>query len=279
MPEHDPPNRQSPTTKRQSPHRTVSGKLLLAGSAVGCVALFFIVWVSVRSVEHHIHDNRPALEWSNRAEWIAPAVIKTTLVKPNAANVQYTYNKPRYRDPEFVISPDEERAVFACAELATPGSQTSFTDDITRQALLQHAENQDNFYTQYLLATWHQLNGDTSTADDFYQQAVTDTPKIIVIQYTDPEGNPAAGLKLGIIEIGCDRVIDEGQALDQHLVLVYPSQETDTAGRVYLPVYNTTYRPVFLPQVNGYEITYEHPEGWFKLPTRLGTLTATVRSE
>ncbi len=267
-----------PPATRHQPHATVSGKLVLAGTAVGCVVLFFLVWASLRSTERRVRFDRPNSLWSERAEWIAPAVIKTTLAKPHAANAQYTYNKPRYRDTKFAIPLEEERAVLACAELATPGSNTNFTNDTTRQALLQHAVTQENFYTNYLLATWHRLNGGTQIADDLYQQSIDDAPRIIVIQYTDAEGNPVPDLKLGTIEIGCDRVIDEGQALDQRLVLVYPAQETDPAGRVYLPVYNTTYRPVFLPQPDGYQITYSHPEGWFKLPTRLGTLQANVRS-
>ena len=50
----------------------------------------------------------------------------------------------------------------------------------------------------------------------------------------------------------------------------------DATGRVYLPVYDTVYRPVHLPQPDGYDVTYSHSEGWFKVPTKLGTLTATV---
>jgi hypothetical protein len=269
----------SPTSTkstRRNPHPVVSGKLVLLGTAVGCGVLFLLVWVSLRSIERRMQLERPAQFWSERHKWVAPAVIKTTLVKPNAANAQYTYNKPRYRDTKFVIAPEEEQAVLACAELATPRSNPDFTDDTTRQALLQLADSHDNFYTNYLLATWHRLHGDTQTADDLYQQAIDDAPKIIVIRYTDTNGNPVPHLKLGTIDIGCDRVTDEGQTLDQRLVLVYPSQETDIAGRVYLPVYDTVYRPVTLPVPDGYTITYSHPEGWFKLPTRLGTLTATV---
>ena len=259
--------------RRDKPN-LIDGRLLILGSALGCVVLFFIVLGSLRSVEQHVQDSQPQLIWSERAAWHAPAVIRVTLVKPNAANAQYTYNKPRYRDPGFVISTEEEQAVLTCAQFA---ASPDFADDSSRQGVLQHAVTQNNFYAQYLLATWYELQGDTQTADTLYQQAFTNAPKIIAIRYTDPEGKPIQSLTLDRIEIGCDRVVDEGASLDQRLVLIYPNQTTDKTGRVYLPVYDTTYRPVYLPQPEGYEITYAPNEGWFKLPTHLGTVNATVR--
>jgi len=256
-----------------SPTPTVSGRRLLACSAVGGIIFLFFAWWAFQSVGHHIHDNRPVLTWADRASWFAPSVIQTTLVKPNATNVQYTYNKPRYRDPGLVVSPQEEAAGLACAKLA---ASPDFTDDPTRLGVLQHAATKDNFYAHYLLGTWLQLNNDPTTADVEFQIAITRAPKIIVIRYTDGQGNPVPHLKLDRIEIGCDRVIDEGTALDQRLVLIYPHLTTDRTGRVYLPVYDTTYRPVYLPQPDGYQITYDPNEGWFKLPTRLGSITANI---
>lgn len=262
-----------PTHNSRHPTRGVSGRLILAGTAVGCVILFFIVWASLRSVEHHLRDNRPILRWQNRADWLAPAVIRTTLVKPNAANAQYTYNKPRYRDPGLTLPPDEERAVLALADLAR---SPNFPTDAARQGVLQLADTNQNFYAQYLLAALHELHGETDEANAAYQRAINLAPKILVVQFNDPTGQPVPNLKLGRIEIGCDRVTDEGQTLDQRLVLVYPAQQTDPAGRVYLPVYNTTARPVVLPQPAGCTITYTPPEGWFDLPSHVGSITATV---
>ncbi len=271
------PNPQSPIPNPRSNPRDkpnlVDGRLLIAGTAIGCVILFFIVWGSLRSVERHVKNSRPDLSWADRANWHAPRVIQTTLVKPNAANAQYTFNKPRYRDPGFVISPDEEAAVLACAKLA---ANPDFTNDSTRQNVLQQTDSQDNFYAHYLLATWHQHHGNTQRADTHYQRAADLAPKFIVIRYTDPAGQPVKNLQLSRIEIGCDRVTDEGTALDQRLILVYPMLETDPTGRVYLPVYDTTYRPVHLPQPDGYSVTYKPAEGWFKLPTRLGAIPAHV---
>ena len=261
---------------RHHPTRGLDGRLILAGTAVGCVVLFFVVWASLRSVEHHLRDNRPELHWQNRADWLAPAVIRTTLVKPNAANAQYTYNKPRYRDPGLTLPPDEEQAVLALADLARA---PDFSTDTARQGVLQLAGSGENFYAQYLLATLHELNGETDEANAAYQRATNLAPKILVVQYNDPTGNPVPHLKLGRIEIGCDRVTDGGQTLDQRLVLVYPAQQTDAAGRVYLPLYHTTARPVVLPQTDGYTITYTPPEGWFDLPSHVGMITAIVRSE
>jgi hypothetical protein len=260
-------------SRRQSPTRTISGRLFLAGTAVGCVILFFVVWWSIRTVEHQIQQSRTVLTWADRATWHAPAVISMTLVKPNAANVQYTYNKPRYRDPGFVISPQEEQAILACAKLA---AAPTFTDAATRETLQQSADTQDNFYPHYLLALWHEQHNSTQSVNDHYQRAFDLAPKIIVIRYTDPAGKPVPNLKLDRIEIGCDRVTHEGTALNQHLVLIYPHQKTDVTGRVYLPVYDTTYRPVYLPQPEDYRITYKPNEGWFNLPTRLGTIQSQV---
>ena len=267
------PQPSAPSTKRRDKPNLIDGRLLIAGSTLGCVVLFFIVWGSLRSVERHVHDSRPVLSWADRANWFAPAVIKTTLVKPNAGNAQYTYNKPRYRDPGFEISSEEEQAVQACAKLA---ASPDLSDDSTRQSVLQHADSQDNFYAHYLLATWFQLNNDPSAADAEYQQAIADAPKIIVIRYTDEQDNPVPNLELDRIEIGCDRVTHGGETLDQRLVLVYPHLTTDATGRVYLAVYDTTYRPVYLPQPAGYHVTYTPAEGWFMLPTRLGTIRARI---
>ena len=57
---------------------------------------------------------------------------------------------------------------------------------------------------------------------------------------------------------------------------MYPHLTTDDAGRVYLPVYDTVCRPVMLPTPPGYQVTYTPNEGWFKLPSQTGTITATV---
>jgi hypothetical protein len=265
---------QAPTSTdnpRDKPN-LIDGRLLIAGTALGCVVLFFIVWGSIRSVEHHIRDAQPVLKWAERETWFAPSVIQTTLVKPNAANAQYTYNKPRYRDPGLEISPEEEAAIRACAEVA---ASPRFADLSNEETFYPLADNSGYFYAKYLLATRYALGDDRKNLSSrFYQEAIDLAPKIIVIQYTDVQGNPVADLKLDRIEIGCDRVTDGGETLDQRLVLVYPSLKTDATGRVYLPVYDTIYRPVYLPQPDGYEVAYTPGEGWFKLPTKLGTINA-----
>ena len=267
---------ESATYSPRDPHPTVSGKKILLGSAIGCVVLFFVVWASLRTVEHDLSHSRETLVWADRVDWIAPTAIVTTLVKPNAANAQYTYNKPRYRDPGFAIPPEEQQKVLACAELAR---SPEFTGDTTRRSVLQHAVGPPHFYAQFLLATWHNVNRDSSRANELYQQAFELAPKVLVIQYHDPNGRPVADLELGTIEIGCDRVVDDGTRLDQRLVLAYPMQQTDAAGRIYLPVYDTTYRPVTLPQPVGYNIHYRPKEGWFSLPSRLGAIHAVVLQE
>lgn len=273
MPEHYNPNPQSSTPNPAHPVKGIPGPVMIFASLLGCVVLFFVVWWTLRSVEHHVRDSRPPLAWADRAAWHAPAVIETTLVKPNAANAQYTYNKPRYRDPGLVIPKSEEKAVLACAQHAL---SPDFPDEPTRRGVLQHAGADNQFYLQYLLGTWHRLNNHHDEADTHYQRATDLAPNILVIQYTDTNGHPLAHLQLGRVEIGCDRVTDGGETLDQRLVLVYPHLQTDAAGRVYLPVYATTYRPVYLPQPDGYDITYAPNEGWFKTATRLGAISANV---
>lgn len=258
---------------RDHPAQGIPGPVMILVSALGCVALFFIVWATLRGVEHHLDASRPTLAWADRTNWQAPAVIKTTLVKPNAANAQYTYNKPRYRDPGFAISTEEERAVLACAEAARQWSDPSDAYDLPSS--IAHTPH---FYAEYLRATFFRLGNDRKKqAAKRFQFAIDNAPRILVIQYTDTTGKPVANLKLGRVEIGCDRVTHEGQTLDQRLVLVYPHLETDAAGRVYLPVYDTTYRPVYLPQPDGYQTTYSPDEGWFKTATRLGLIKAQAK--
>lgn len=267
------PDTESTTVAQTHPAKGVPGPVMILGSALGCVALFFIVWATLRSVEHHLDTSRSKLVWADRANWTAPAVIPTTLVKPNAANAQYTYNKPRYRDPGLVISDPEQQAVLDGAQYAL---SPVFPSDAARRGVLQHTGADNFFYLQYLMGTWHRLNNQPDKADAHYQRATDLAPNLLVIQYTDTNGNPVPNLQLNRVEIGCDRVTHEGQTLDQRLVLVYPHLETDATGRVYLPVYDTTYRPVHLPQPAGYTAHYTPDEGWFKLATHTGTLHATL---
>ena len=268
MPDTEPTN-----LKRAHPAKGVPGPVMILGSALGCVALFFVVWATLRSVEHHLSASRANLVWADRATWAAPAVIETTLVKPNAANAQYTYNKPRYRDPGFELTPKDEAMILSTTELAR---SADFQSIATLAGIVMHTPASADFYNDYLIATWHRLHGRDELADAYHQWSVNNAPRTLVIQYNDTQGNPVPGLKLDRVEIGCDRVTHEGQTLDQRLVLVYPHLQTDVAGRIYLPVYDTTYRPVYLPQPDGYKADYTPDEGWFKLATRTGALHAIV---
>jgi len=262
----------TPTTPH-GPHPTVPGKLILLITAVGCVVLFFVVWATVRSVEKDLRDADRELRWAERSSWVMPAVIGMTMVKPNAANAQYTYDKPRYRDPGFDIEGEAERSAKDAADLAdAPG----FLDETTVQRLMNTRHEGAGFYTDYLLGVWLDKQGDQAASEDYFQEAFSHAPKVIAIRSLDNVGEPVADLELGPIRIGCDRVTDGGTRLDQTLVLAYPHQSTDSTGRVYLPVFDTTYRPVALPQTPGYEIDYDLSEGWFKLPSRLGSMIATV---
>ncbi|MEZ6193839.1 MAG: hypothetical protein R3C45_21560 [Phycisphaerales bacterium] len=281
MPDHSPPG---PETKpghgpqglgRDHPHKAIPGPVIILGSALGCVVLFFIVWGTLRAVEHHLNASRANLIWAQRATWTAPAVIETTLVKPNAANAQYTYNKPRYRDPGFELAADNESQALTATELA---KSPDFQSLDTLAGIVMHSAAANDFYTDFLIATWHRLHGRDELADAYYQWSVNNAPRVLVIQYHDPQGNPVANLKLDRVEIGCDRVTHEGQTLDQRLVLVFPYLQTDAAGRVYLPVYDTTYRPAYLPQPDGYKVTYTPDEGWFTTATRFGLIKAQARS-
>ena len=203
MPQPDPAN---PAPKAAGPARLIDGRLLILATALGCVVLFFIVLFSLRSVEQHVRDSQQTLLWSDRANWTAPLVIRTTMVKPNAANAQYTYNKPRYRDPGFTIPAEEEQAVLACADAARQWAQQA---DVLK--VPSPITDTSYFYAEYLRATLLSLGDDKNTqAPKRYQLAIENAPKVLVIQYTDPNGNPVPGLKPGTIEIGCDRVTNEG---------------------------------------------------------------------
>jgi len=256
------------------PGTQIAGKYVLAGTAVGCVVLLGILWVTLKSVEHHIETHRPELEWSQRQDWPTPSVIPVTLVRPNVANAQYTYNKPRYRDPGLTVSDEEENAILSASALA---GSTAFTDQTCRDELEKIDSETPTFYTRYLLARWYELNHDTEQAQELYQQAFDLAPKVLILSYTTPKGAPVTNLELDRVEIGCDRVREKGRVLDQRLVLVYPKLTTDSLGRVYLPVYDTACRPVWLPKPIGYTTEYAQNEGWFNLPSRTGLIRATVQ--
>ncbi|GAB4192641.1 MAG: hypothetical protein Kow00105_06710 [Phycisphaeraceae bacterium] len=267
-------NGTNPSNPDRVPGTQVAGRYVLAGTAVGCVVLLGILWVTLKSVEQHIESHRPRLVWSQRQDWPTPSVIPVTLVRPNVANAQYTYNKPRYRDPGLTVSDEEQNVILSASALA--GSKT-FTEPSCRDELEKLDAASPTFYTRYLLARWYELNHDTESAQDLYEQAIELAPKVLVLSYTTPKGEPVVGLGLGRVEIGCDRVREDGRVLDQRLVLVYPGMTTDSAGRVYLPVYGTACRPVLLPKPAGYTTAYTQDEGWFNLPSRTGLIRATVR--
>jgi beta-lactamase regulating signal transducer with metallopeptidase domain len=172
-----------------------------------------------------------------------------------------------WRNLPFQLSDAEAAAIAKCLELAqqhrsTHNDVNQFTVPEVRaslEAIL--AANPELFYAEYLLGTWHRMNGDNAAADAFLRSAYRHAPVVVIQRYEDAKGKPIASAPVRHYALECNRV--QGGSLDPSLELEYFGLTTDADGCIYLPVYDTVYRRNAMASLDGYDVNYPRL-GWFK---------------
>ncbi len=184
-----------------------------------------------------------------------------------------------WRNLDFQISADEEADVDICRRLATgvygrENGEVLFANDETRQALERVLERRPGFfYAEYLLSTWHRLNGHAQLANDYANAALEHAPVILVQPYVDGAGEPRRGLYIQTFAIECNRV--RSGSLSPSLELRYPALVTDEQGQIYLPAYDTVFHTNSMSLPDGYKTTYPRL-GWFEARGRVSVLPAAI---
>lgn len=248
---------------------TVKGKWILL--MLGLFALLVIVgsWSAIEWAKAR-RAAEPPLDWSQRQNWPSPPVGQTSLEQTGLAKI---FEGGQYRNLSFYVSEREEELVHQLADLATQGVTTLKSEQAGQTLKQLAADHPGQFYAQWMLGTWYRLHNQSQEAAQAYQQAFSEVPGVMKLQYVDAQGNPMPNLEVGTLVLECNRV--ENHTLDPSLHLVFPALVTDEAGFVYLPVYHTIYRLLQMPQPAGYQAKY--PDlGWFDFPGRFGTLPQVV---
>ena len=227
--------------------RTVSGRMVLLWTLVGCVGGTFVaVWLALRWVETTMPPE-PALVWTRRADWPSPPVKWIVLEREGHAP---PFEGRPERHLRLRVTEQERAQIDALAEVARTSQPVETNDDAS------------HFYAAY-------LNGR-------YDEAFTLAPKTIKWRFVDPAGEPIPGLAVGAIEIVCAQFRDG--VLDDGLRLVFPDLVTDDAGCVYLPVYDTAYRVAVLPSSERFAFDLDG-DRWFEFPGRVGAPPPVVVRE
>lgn len=247
--------------------RRIDGRWVLLTLAVLAALVPFMVWRTLRWVEAR-HAAAPPLQWSQRGDWPHIPVRSSTL---QATGIGRLLGGGDWRNIPFHLTEPEEASVLALRELAMAPDFAA--DEVRRSIEAQLEQQPDSFYGHYLLATWHRLHGHADAARAHYNRAFALAPVVLRQPYVTPDGDPAAGLELGAIELECNR-IEFGQ-LDTSLTLVYPELVTDQQGEVFLPAYRTVYRLTARPHPTGYDADYPELK-WFEAPAQVATLPPVV---
>lgn len=216
--------------------------------------------------------------WAKKRGWKARPIEKTTLERQGLQKIL----GPGWRDLDFAIDAEEEADVKKCVILARKvyaklNDKILFAGDDVRDELETILKKRpDFFYAEYLLGTWHRLNGNQQRSQEYYERAFKHAPVILVQSYQNKDGSPLAGAQIQTFAIECNRVQDG--SLDPSLKLVFPALVTDTEGCFYLPSYDTVFRTDDMAHPPGYSIDYPRL-GWFATTVKVGVLpTATVTS-
>ncbi|MFW6336227.1 MAG: hypothetical protein ACOC3G_03775 [Phycisphaeraceae bacterium] len=257
----------STDAKKDRPN-LASGKLLL----IATLSLFIIVpavlAVLVPWVKRDLEQTPRTLPWSDRQEW-EPLPVSPKNLERGMMSAARTDEK--YEDYGFHIPGEAELELMELSRLAH-GSEgfPAFTSAEARERIEQGRQTLDDrfdFYPEFLLAKWHELQGNDERAMRLYEQSFAHAQAALMRKYVNPEGDPVEGHDAGKIIIGFDQV--ENDKINTNLRLTYPHLKTDALGRVYLPVFKTIYR---IERRD--DLTQPPPvrRDWFVMPGQLGEL-------
>jgi hypothetical protein len=244
----------------------LSGKLLIAITLSLVVLVPLITVTTLQWVRRDIADKTEALSWDERQSWQG---MPTTPVSFRRGLMSSARTGKTFEDFGFHLTASREEALRQCIALARQ-SKPQFRQAATRQRLNDLADQYPKvFYANYLLGTWHRLNGKAADAARHYRQAFEKAGTAVIVPYRDEAGQPAQTRAVGELAIALDRVRQD--VLIQDLTLIYPFLRTDATGRVYLPVHpDTPYRLADADQRAGTQP--QRQRGWFTFPGQIGRL-------
>ena len=256
------------TDARKERPNLASGKLLL----IATLSLFIIVpallAVIVPWVKRDLEQTPQTLHWSDREQW-EPLPVSPKNLERGMMSAARTDEK--YEDFGFHVPAEAELELMELSRLAHGGEGfPEFTSEQARERIEQGRQTLDDrydFYPEFLLAKWHELDGDDEQAARLYEQSFAHAEAALLRTYVGPDGEVVEGYDAGEIILGFDQV--ENDKINTNLRLTYPHLVTDELGRVYLPVFKTIYRIERrddLPQPPPVR------RDWFVMPGQLGEL-------
>lgn len=271
----------TPTPDNPTDHTgraTISGRTALLGMFLFLVLTTVLTYALFGWATSRTHV--APLDWSKRAAW-ASSPVQTAALYKDALSGFFKGDDAngQWRDLQFRLTREQEEAMRDCVRIVRnnmeqAGSADAFKKRAVGQALSQIAKAHPKLsYPQYLLGTWHRLNGDQAAADAAYQKAFALADDVIKQQFTGPDSKPATHRAVGTFELALGRIVNKN--LDDSLHLVYPQLVTDERGFIYLPVPHTVYRIVAEPAPANEKATYPR-ENWFDVPYRIGTLDPVI---
>lgn len=264
------------TDSRKERPNLVSGKVLLIATLSLFIIVPVVLAVLVPWVKQDLEQTPRTLHWSDRQAW-GPLPVNSKNLERGMMSAARTDEK--YEDYGFHIPAEAELELMELSRLAH-GSEgfPDFTSERARDRIEQGRQTLDDrfdFYPEFLLAKWHELQGDDEQAARLYEQSFAHAEAALLRTYVTPEGDPVEGYETGEIIIGFDQV--ENDKINTNLRLTYPHLVTDELGRVYLPVFKTIYR---IERRD--DLTQPPPvrRDWFVMPGQLGELQrVTVQPE
>lgn len=187
-----------------------------------------------------------------------------------------------WRNLPFKLSDGDAEAIAQC--LALSQRYNAIHNGVNRFSLPEVRESleallskhPDFFYVEHLLGTWHQMNGNTTLAEDYFLRSYRHAPVVLIQRYEHADGSPIPGAAIRQFEIECNRV--QGGSLDPSLNLKYFALTTDSEGCVYLPVYDTVYRATAMSFPEGFKVGYPKL-GWFESRGKVAMLPVAASKD
>lgn len=219
---------------------------------------------------------RVADPWASRRDWKVTSVKETTL---EVRGWRTLIHRGNWRNLPFQLSQEEQADVRTCVQIAQGfrslhNGNSAFMDDKTRRRLEELIQARPGFfYAEFLLATWHQENGEPSKASDLFEKSYQHAPVVLLERFEFTDGRPLPGTRIQTFAIECNRV--RNASLDPSLNLFYPLLATDEAGWIRLPAYDTVFRIDDIAYPSGYDASIPRL-GWFFSPSKVGLLPPII---
>lgn len=256
------------TDARKERPNLASGKLLLFATLSLFIIVPALLAVIVPWIQRDLERTPRTLHWSDRERW-EPLPVSSKNLERGVMSAARTDEK--YEDPGFRVPAEAELELMELSRLAH-GSEgfPEFTSERARDRMQQGRQTLDDrydFYPEFLLAKWHELQGNDERAARLYEQSFAHAEAALIRTYVGPDGKSIKGHDAVEIILGFDQV--ENDSINTNLRLAYPHLVTDELGRVYLPVFKTIYRI----DRRG-DLTQPPPvrRDWFVMPGQLGEL-------